>query len=325
MFMQEKSSLISNIKSKINKPVSGKKALISIFLIVMLLTSLTLAVADMRRQASVNWKDGWTAWKAGNPEQALSCWTRNSIAPNFARRPARIYYWRIRALDELGRNEEAEELRVKLSKKFPTDFYTFMLSPNGANSYVSKEVLLKKAKLFYPRPWGEEVSRASHTTGLSKKTIWSVMKRESKFLNNVVSKSGAIGLMQLMPITAKNVAKQMGIEDADISTPADNIMIGAGYYSILDKNFNGDLVRVTAAYNAGETVVTKWDTLNSNEWDEWIENIPYPETREFVRSVLENREIYRIIYAHSEYKPLYEVVKSHVTSTSFYTDSSKTN
>lgn len=321
--MQKVLSLVSNLNSKINKLFYNKKSFLIVLLLALLIIFSSLMRQEIYRQSSTNWQEGWSAWKVGNFEKALVHWSQNPLTSKYAPRPARLYYWRIRALDELGRNDEANELRLKLSKRFPADFYTFLLFPNGGNSLADKNFLQKKAQLFYPRAWEEEVSLASNATGISKKTIWSVMKQESKFRNSAVSKSGAIGLMQLMPTTANNVAKQMEIEANNIYEAADNIMLGATYYAMLNKKFRGDLIRVTAAYNAGETVVIEWDTLYAKDWAEWVENIPYSETREFVRSVLENREVYRIIYDSEEYKPLCEFVNKPVIPTSSYTASNK--
>ena len=300
--MNKKSPRLTFKKNKMNKYLT------IILITFTFLLLLAFAVTEIRERACQNWKSGWTAWMERNPKKALSYWTRNKTTLIFTPRPARVYYWSIQALLELEQFKEAAELRAELFRKFPADFYTFMLYPNAASLISEKK--LKKIKIHFPRPWEEEVIFASKITGIPKSTIWSVMKKESRFLNNAVSKAGAIGLMQLMPLTAQNVAKQLELELNDLSNPKENIIIGAAYYALLQKKFNGDLLRVTAAYNAGETVVCKWDTLYSKDWAEWIENIPYTETREFVRSVLENRELYRAIYADDEFLSLYEILQN---------------
>ena len=71
--------------------------------------------------------------------------------------------------------------------------------------------------------------------------------------------------------------------------------MGSSYFARLLRKFRGELPRAIAAYNAGMLPVTRWNTLSAEDWVEWIEEIPYPETREYVRSVLENREMYKII------------------------------
>ena len=300
--MNEKNPRLAYKKNKVNKH------LIIIAITLTLSLVLAFAVMEVRKNSCQNWRDGWAAWMERNPEKALALWNQNKTTLMFSPRPARIYYWSIRACLELGQFDVTEKLSAELFQKFPTDFYTFMLHPNAVDLISQNK--LKKIKIHFPRPWEEEVSSASEITGLPKSTIWSVMKRESRFLNNAVSKAGAVGLMQLMPLTAQNVAKQMDLDLNDLSNPKENIMIGATYFALLQKKFNSDLIRVSAAYNAGETIVVKWDTLNSKDWAEWIENIPYAETREFVRSVLENRELYRAIYADDEFLSLYEIVKN---------------
>ena len=110
--------------------------------------------------------------------------------------------------------------------------------------------------------------------------------------------------MQLMPSTAKAEMIALNIKSSNITLPENNILIGASYLVRLSREFKGDLPRAIAAYNAGMKQVIRWNTLSARDWVEWIEEIPYSETREFVRSVLENQEMYNIISGEDEYLPL---------------------
>lgn len=276
-------------------------------MLVLVMFIVPCVLSEMRAHVSKNWSDGWSAWTRGDARTALSCWTQNSLATSLAPRPAKIYYWRIRALEKLGRHSEADVLRKKAAQKYPLDFYTFLLLPDGGASTYRGKISLMLAVWTYPRPWPDDVERAYCITGVPKHTVWAVMKRESKFNADAQSQSGAIGLMQLMPMTARGEARLLGIPATDIFAPKDNILLGARHLAGLNAKFNGEVPRAIAAYNAGASSVIRWGTLGANDWAEWIERIPYAETREFVRSVLENREIYRLLYHEMEISPLFYI------------------
>ena len=122
--------------------------------------------------------------------------------------------------------------------------------------------------------------------------LFGIMKRESKFDAEAVSDRGAVGLMQLMPPTAREAARRLGEETFSPLVPEQNIMLGAAHFAYLRAKFGRRLPLAVAAYNAGAAAVSRWGADEASDWVEWIEDIPYPQTREYVRSVLENIEIY---------------------------------
>ena len=115
---------------------------------------------------------------------------------------------------------------------------------------------------------------------------------ESHFDTLAVSWAGARGLMQLMPPTAREAAQRLGDEALSPFVPEQNVMLGAAHFAYLHAKFRRRLPLSVAAYNAGAAAVSKWGADEASDWIEWIEDIPYPQTREYVRSVLENIEIY---------------------------------
>lgn len=151
---------------------------------------------------------------------------------------------------------------------------------------------MQKAEKSFPMPYGSEVREASRRTGISCALIWAVMKRESKFNPAAQSSSGALGLMQIMPQTAKYLVHKHRLKDIDIRTPEDNILLGAYQLKDLLAQFNGHFVFAVAAYNAGASNVNKWRARYQAD-DLWVEEITYSETREFVRCVTENYELYK--------------------------------
>jgi soluble lytic murein transglycosylase len=130
-----------------------------------------------------------------------------------------------------------------------------------------------------------------------------LIRQESSFDHAVVSPAGARGLMQLMPATAENVGRQIGAAPVTqvslISDPAQNMQLGAAYLHALLDQFGGSLPLAVAAYNAGPSRVTQWLAENGDprkggiDMVDWIELIPYGETRNYVQRVLENVTIYR--------------------------------
>jgi soluble lytic murein transglycosylase len=129
--------------------------------------------------------------------------------------------------------------------------------------------------------------------------VAAVIREESAYDPRAVSSVGAIGLMQLMPDTGRWVARRIGLDlpgkDA-LYNPETNIRLGASYLSFLLEQFEGNFVYAIAAYNAGSGAVDRWITsFGSRDQDEFIESIPYRETRNFVKRVLRSLGEYRRI------------------------------
>lgn len=127
-----------------------------------------------------------------------------------------------------------------------------------------------------------------------------LMRQESSFDADIVSPAGAHGLMQLMPQTAASLAKQAGEAAPDLADTGTNMRLGTRYLASLLQSFDGSLPEAIAAYNAGPHRVRDWIAANGPaagadrdaELD-WIELIPFDETRNYVQRVLENTAIYR--------------------------------
>ena len=157
--------------------------------------------------------------------------------------------------------------------------------------------------LAYPQGYWSVVTEYAARYGLDPYLVASVMQEESWFNKQAVSRSGARGVMQLMPFTARWVSKQLKHEyndDENLFDAEININFGAWYLSYLKKRFNGNTVLMIASYNAGPEAVTKWVNGNSNmETDEFIEAIPYNETRAYAKRVLRSYAEYHRIYNNS--------------------------
>ncbi|HDT15341.1 MAG TPA: lytic transglycosylase domain-containing protein [Firmicutes bacterium] len=120
--------------------------------------------------------------------------------------------------------------------------------------------------------------------------VMAIMKTESNFQKKAKSHKGALGLMQLLPSTAEEVAMELSIENystEDLHDPETNIRIGFHYLSKLREKYGEDTLAVLAAYNAGMQRVAEW---KDGELPLSIENIKFPETRNFVKNVMSNYE-----------------------------------
>ncbi len=150
-------------------------------------------------------------------------------------------------------------------------------------------------KYRFPTAFSQVVTETSQESGLSPSLIWSIIRQESAFNSSAVSRTGAMGLMQLRPTTAREVAEKYGIaeESPDLFDPATNIRLGALYLSGMLKRFDGNRAVAAAAYNAGPKRVSQWlEASPFKQADIWIETIPYAETRRYVQQVLAFTVVY---------------------------------
>ena len=146
---------------------------------------------------------------------------------------------------------------------------------------------------FFPTPYRETVDSAAERFGVERALIYAVIKAESNFDPSAVSHAGAKGLAQLTDGTAEYVAEMIGMEytGGDAFDADKNISLSAAYLRYLLQKYDGDLRLTVAAYNAGEGNVDKWLTSDSE-----MKDIPFGETKKYVRKVKLYRRIYSILY-----------------------------
>ena len=150
----------------------------------------------------------------------------------------------------------------------------------------------------YPAAFPAQVARTAQRTGLDPYLMLAVMRRESLFKSDVRSAAGAVGLLQLLPATARRAAVVLGrpaLRDEQLVDPATAIDLGGWYLSELVGRF-GDPAVALAAYNAGPRAATPWAGRGKGHpLDEWVEDIPYRETRRYVKVVVGAWSAYRIL------------------------------
>ncbi len=150
----------------------------------------------------------------------------------------------------------------------------------------------------FPIPFHEHIKAAAKQTSIDPHFVYAITKQESAFNSDAKSPVGAMGLMQLMPTTAKSTAKKAGLvyRPQDLLLADKNIALGSRYLEELLNAFSGNRILAAAAYNAGPSRVKQW--LNKDEsklpYDVWIETIPYKETRLYVQNILS----FSVVYAY---------------------------
>jgi soluble lytic murein transglycosylase len=154
---------------------------------------------------------------------------------------------------------------------------------------ATREHVFYDYELLYPRPFGEQVRSATELTKLEPPLLYGVIRQESLFRTDAASSAGALGLAQLLPATARQVARawqQPEPAAADLLDPSINITLGAARLRDLMNRFGQQTPVALAGYNAGERAVERWLPVAPIDADIWTENIPYNETRDYVQHVL---------------------------------------
>jgi soluble lytic murein transglycosylase len=156
-------------------------------------------------------------------------------------------------------------------------------------------------KVLFPQPYWSELVANSQKNGLDPFLVASLIRQESEFNANVVSHANAWGLMQLLPSVGKSMAKKEGLKGYNTNAllnPSVNLQLGTRNLRMVLDRFGGQPEYALAAYNAGDVPVRSWMAAGSyQDIAEFVESIPYTETREYVQAILRNREIYRALYA----------------------------
>ncbi len=153
---------------------------------------------------------------------------------------------------------------------------------------------------LFPRAYWSDLRKYSVANGLDPFLVASLIRQESEFNAGALSRANAVGLMQLLPKTGKTVAKQVklkGYHAPLLFTPAVNLQLGTRYFKDMVDKYNGQFEYALAAYNAGSDRVSDW--LGEGHYrdpQEFVESIPFTETREYVQAILRNANVYRRLY-----------------------------
>src|SRR5262249_2603125 len=129
--------------------------------------------------------------------------------------------------------------------------------------------------------------------------VASLIRQESEFNPTAISRANAMGLMQLLPQVGKGLAKELRINHFsadDLLVPSTNLQLGTRYFRRIVDHYDGQVEYALAAYNAGENRVEEWRKGEFKDKAEFVESIPFTETREYVQAILRNTAFYKLLY-----------------------------
>jgi len=204
-------------------------------------------------------------------------------------------------LDEMGRGNPPNRVRLLLMREyFRNQAYSRSLAlanqlpiSNGERNFYR-----------YPLAFWNSVKQYAEQRGVDPYLILALIRQESLFDARARSSAAALGLMQLLPSTAKRVAKQLGVSSPSPDTlfePEVNLALGTQYLKDLLQRYSNNWFKAIAAYNAGESAVDRWEKLiDTDDIEEFVERIPYAETRGYVKLVMRNHRIYKRLYDSSK-------------------------
>jgi len=177
--------------------------------------------------------------------------------------------------------------------------------PSAASTSL-KSIPLAYWRILFPEPWWDTIKAESAKNNLDPYLVASLIRQESEFNPSVVSYANAYGLMQLLPPVGKSMAREEGLSGFStfqLLDPATNIRLGTRYLREGMTKFGGVTEYALAAYNAGDSRVVDWQAAGPYQGiDEFVESIPFTQTREYVEGILRNIEIYKEIDAAAQGK-----------------------
>ena len=155
----------------------------------------------------------------------------------------------------------------------------------------------EQLELLYPRPWRELVSKYAAEYRLPEYLLYALIRSESFFQHRVVSGAGAVGLTQLMPATASDIARKLKVTDYSLTDPEINIRFGAYYLAEMIRRSDNRIMPACFAYNAGISRVRGWQKKAQGLSDDlFLESLEYAETRDYGRKILSAAAVYGVLY-----------------------------
>ena len=154
---------------------------------------------------------------------------------------------------------------------------------------------LEDVSLRYPMPFATEIRSAASAAGLDPALVFGLIRQETRFMPQLRSHVGATGLMQVMPETGRIVARRLGLAcctPAQLGSVATNLQLGTAYLRWVLDDLGGAQALAAAAYNAGPNRPRRWREGATVPTEVWAENVPFNETRDYVKRVLANAAVY---------------------------------
>ena len=236
---------------------------------------------------------------------------RSALAPRHLERPRILLEAGLTdlarlELDRLFRRARGVDDRLALAQLYANagDFYRPQrLMVDAYTEPLARGPVPEHLELWWhawPLPFDDEMRDATRNGAkIEPKLVYAIMREESGYRPEALSVSGARGLLQLMPETAERVARSVQRDDFsvdDLFVPAINIELGSDYLSTLLHRFEGRTSAAIGSYNAGPRAVARWLSEAPLDDDAWVEEIPYDQTRGYVKRVLRSLQAYRVLY-----------------------------
>jgi len=156
--------------------------------------------------------------------------------------------------------------------------------------------------ILFPKPYWSDLTRYAKANGLDPYLVASLIRQESEFNPQAVSYANAWGLMQLLPPVGKKLAKEVRLRhfnQEQLTDPTINIQLGTRYFKHMVDSFGGQVEYALAAYNAGSDRVKTWQGQGPyRDIHEFVESIPFSQTREYVQAIMRNATVYRLLYSN---------------------------
>jgi soluble lytic murein transglycosylase len=169
--------------------------------------------------------------------------------------------------------------------------------PEDRQQYLALRTEPEYWQALYPFPYMDQIESWSQRRSLNPMLVTALIRQESRFEPQIKSVVGATGLMQVMPETAAFIAQQLQVKGYNLENPEDNIKLGTWYLDHTHDEYSDNSMLAVASYNAGPGAVAQWLTKSkTQDADTFVENIPYDETRDYVKSVFANYWNYLRLY-----------------------------
>lgn len=256
-------------------------------------------------------KDDWYKLPSPNTFLSFPTWRWPGVYPDA--QIVKLYGSDILELTKINEYDFVLELADKKEIDIDKDFEMWLDAQAGnyeqaiktAARSLTKDTPIDykniKYQYAYPLAYADIISdEVSEHLKVDPILAHSLIRQESFYQKDIVSKVGAVGLMQLMPYTAKDVARTIGVKPPrpyDLMRPEINIKLGIKYMEEVFQRFDNNMINAIASYNAGPVAVKNWIRKYKDiDADEYLENIPYDETKTYVKHVLNNYWIYKKLY-----------------------------
>lgn len=197
--------------------------------------------------------------------------------------------WRTAELVRLYTESGRYALALETLKRAAPGYYSFSLAELPRSFWET----------LFPKPYWDQLKRSAAENKLDPFLVASLIRQESEFNPDAISYAQAIGLMQIVPSTGRKLAKEVKIRhfnESMLLDPNTNLKLGARYLRHLLDKYDGQLEYALAAYNAGPEHVDDWRNGHYRDVHEFVESIPFTQTREYVEAILRNQTMYEQLY-----------------------------